>query len=90
MQAGVLARLAAWCYDHRRRVLVLWILLGWQFALSEYIGGELQLPRPVEPCAFDPHHGWQEQGNGKWFYGLSIENGRIKDEGNLRLRAGLR
>src|SRR5262249_51342908 len=30
------------------------------------------------------------QGDGKYFYGLSIENGRVKDEDNLRLRTGLR
>src|SRR5262249_23155938 len=30
------------------------------------------------------------QGDGQWFYGLSIENGRIKDEGPMRLRTGLR
>ena len=29
-------------------------------------------------------------GDGKWFLGLSVENGRIKDEGSLRLRSGLR
>src|SRR5262249_60367198 len=29
-------------------------------------------------------------GDGKGFLGLSVENGRIKDEGSLRLRAGLR
>ena len=30
------------------------------------------------------------QGDGKWFYGVSVENGRVKDEGTLRLRTGLR
>ena len=39
---------------------------------------------------FDPHLGWHPQGDGKWFYGLSVENGRVKDEGTLRLRSGLR
>ena len=24
--------------------------------------------------------GWHEQGDGRWFYGLNIENGRIKDD----------
>ena len=31
----------------------------------------------------DLHHGWHGMGNGKWFLGLSVENGRIKDEGTL-------
>src|SRR5262249_12149984 len=38
----------------------------------------------------DSHLGWHPQGNGKWYYGLSIENGRVKDEGTMRLRSGLR
>ena len=38
----------------------------------------------------DLHLGWQPQGDGKWFLGLSVENGRIKDEGGTRLRGGIR
>jgi dissimilatory sulfite reductase (desulfoviridin) alpha/beta subunit len=44
----------------------------------------------VEVSGFDPHLGWHPQGNGQWYYGLSIENGRVKDEGTLRLRTALR
>ncbi|MCA9042136.1 MAG: NADPH-dependent assimilatory sulfite reductase hemoprotein subunit, partial [Planctomycetaceae bacterium] len=36
------------------------------------------------------HIGWYEQGDGKWFLGINIENGRIKDEGNLKIKTGLR
>jgi hypothetical protein len=39
---------------------------------------------------FDTHLGWHEQGDGKWYYGLSVENGRVKDEGAFRLRSALR
>jgi len=38
----------------------------------------------------DLHHGKHPQGDGQWFLGLSVENGRIKDEGTMRLRSGLR
>jgi len=58
--------------------------------LAGYIGGSLQEPRPVEVHDFDAHLGWRPQGDGVWYYGLSIENGRVKDEGTLRLRSGLR
>src|SRR5207248_6221592 len=79
----------------RKRARIKYVVHDWgvekfRTVLAEYVGGELQLPRPVEPSAYDPHHGWQPQGDGKWFYGLSIENGRVKDEGSLRLRTGLR
>src|SRR5581483_6365519 len=28
--------------------------------------------------------------DGQWFYGLSVENGRVKDDGDFRLRTALR
>jgi sulfite reductase (ferredoxin) len=34
--------------------------------------------------------GWHEQGDGCWFYGLNIENGRIKDTTRMRLKTALR
>jgi len=34
--------------------------------------------------------GWHQQHNGKWFLGLWVEMGRIKDEGNSRLRTALK
>uniref|UniRef100_A0A7C1FF16 NADPH-dependent assimilatory sulfite reductase hemoprotein subunit n=1 Tax=Caldilinea aerophila TaxID=133453 RepID=A0A7C1FF16_9CHLR len=54
------------------------------------LGWELQPPAPTPPLENELHHGWHPQGDGRWFLGLSIENGRIKDEGTLRLRSGLR
>ena len=56
----------------------------------DYLDRPLRLPRGLTVTALDLHHGWQPQGDGKWFLGLSVENGRIKDEGRLRLRTGLR
>jgi sulfite reductase (NADPH) hemoprotein beta-component len=34
--------------------------------------------------------GWQAQTNGKWFLGLFVENGRIKDAPGYELKTGLR
>lgn len=39
---------------------------------------------------FDDHMGWQEQGDGKWSYGLNIENGRLYDDDKIQLKAALR
>jgi sulfite reductase (ferredoxin) len=79
----------------RKRARIKYVVHDWgvekfRRVLSEYVGGELQPPRPVEVSGYDPHHGWHPQGNGKWYYGLSIENGRVKDKGEHRLRSGLR
>ncbi len=79
----------------RKRARIKYLVHDWgvdkfRTVLADYVGGALQLPRPVQVRGFDPHLGWQSQGNGKWFYGLSIENGRVKDDGAMRLRTGLR
>ena len=36
------------------------------------------------------HLGWHDQGDGRWFYGLNVENGRIRDRDGLRLKTALR
>lgn len=50
----------------------------------------LQPPKPLHWEPVDDHLGWHAQADGRWFYGLYIENGRIKDEGSFRLRTALR
>ena len=48
------------------------------------------MPKGLTVSGFLTHLGWHPQGDGKWYYGLSVENGRVKDEGPLRLRTALR
>ena len=54
------------------------------------MGIDLPKPWPVRVRHVDDHAGWHEQGDGLCFYGLSIENGRIADRGDLRLKSALR
>jgi len=54
------------------------------------VGFELAEPRPLRWEPLDDHLGWHEQGDGRLFYGLFVENGRIQDHGDLRLRTALR
>lgn len=58
--------------------------------LERRLGRGLQDPRSISWSASEDHLGWHRQGDGRWFLGLYIENGRVKDSGNLRLRQGLR
>ena len=58
--------------------------------VEEYYGKSLPEPKPIEVTGVDDHLGWHEQGDGKWFLGINIENGRIKDEGDLRIKTALR
>jgi sulfite reductase (ferredoxin) len=67
-----------------------WGLEKFKAKVEEYYGRPLAPPQPVPVTGHDDAMGWHEQGDGLWFYGLNVENGRIKDEGDLRLKAALR
>jgi sulfite reductase (ferredoxin) len=44
----------------------------------------------MPPLQADDHLGWHQQVDGKWFLGVYIENGRVRDQGDVRVRSGLR
>ncbi len=58
--------------------------------VEEYLGHDLPEPRENPVIEVDDHLGWHDQGDGKVFLGLPIENGRLKDDGTLRLLSGLK
>ncbi len=58
--------------------------------VEEYYGQPLAEPDPEDVWGFDDHMGWHDQGDGRWFYGLNIENGRILDNEHLQLKTALR
>lgn len=65
--------------------------LAWfKSKVEEYYGHKLPDPHPDDVCGFDDHLGWHEQGDGRLYYGLNVENGRIHDVGELRLKTALR
>jgi sulfite reductase (ferredoxin) len=79
----------------RKRARIKYVVHDWgvekfRQVLAGYLGGVPAPPRPVSISGYHLHLGWHPQGDGKWFYGLSVENGRVKDVGSLRLRSGLR
>jgi len=67
-----------------------WGVDGFKEKVEGYFGSPLLEPHPVEVTDVDDHMGWREQGDGRLYLGLNIENGRIKDEGDLRIKTGLR
>lgn len=58
--------------------------------LEKYFGAPLEDARPMPAFQVVDHTGWHAQGDGKWYYGLSIPSGRIRDQGKARLRTALR
>ncbi|MGD9853653.1 MAG: NADPH-dependent assimilatory sulfite reductase hemoprotein subunit [Planctomycetaceae bacterium] len=67
-----------------------WGLEAFKAKVEEYFGGPLPEPHPSDITDVDDHMGWHEQGDGRLFLGVNVENGRIKDEGNLRIKTAIR
>src|SRR4051812_9606071 len=67
-----------------------WGIERFKQKVEEYFGDSLEPLKPVHVHGFNDGMGWHEQGDGKWFYGLNIENGRIKDTEAMRLKTALR
>ncbi len=67
-----------------------WGIPKFKEKVEEYYGRSLPEPHPIDVTDIDDHIGWHDQGDGKLFLGINIENGRIKDEGDLRIKTGLR
>ena len=67
-----------------------WGLARFKDKVEEYFGDAVAPPRPVGVHGFDDGMGWHEQGDGFWFYGLNVDNGRIKDTETMRLKSALR
>jgi len=58
--------------------------------VESYFGKSVQPWREIEEFKYNDWMGWWEQGDGKLFYGLHVDNGRVKDEGDFRLKTALR
>ncbi|MEZ6066301.1 MAG: NADPH-dependent assimilatory sulfite reductase hemoprotein subunit [Planctomycetaceae bacterium] len=67
-----------------------WGLEKFKAKVEEYYGAPLAPPHAADVTDADDHMGWHEQGDGKGFLGINVDNGRIKDEGDFRLKTALR
>ena len=81
--------------ENRKHARLKYILqergLAWfKEELQNRVGFFFPNPLPMPPFQVDDHLGWHEQGDGLWFVGIPVENGRIVDRGDHRLRSGLR
>jgi sulfite reductase (ferredoxin) len=67
-----------------------WGIDAFRAKVEEYLGYQLEGVRPMPEMQVEDHLGWHQQVDGKWFYGIYIENGRAVDNGGNRVRSGLR
>lgn len=58
--------------------------------LERFFGSALEDARPTPAFQVPDHMGWHPQGDGRWYLGLPISSGRIRDTEKTRLRTALR
>ncbi len=80
---------------NRRHARMKYLINDWgvekfRETLQGYFGKELEEFKPLPEWKYQDFLGWQEQGDGNLFLGISIENGRVKDEGNWQLKTALK
>ena len=81
--------------SQRRHARMKYLLHDWGLAkfkakVESYFGKEIAPYQELPEWKYEDYLGWHEQGDGKLFLGLSIENGRVKDEGDFKLKTALR
>ena len=67
-----------------------WGVEKFKAKVEEYFGKQIKPYRELPQWQYKDFLGWHEQGDGKLFFGISVENGRIKDDGEFQLKTALR
>ena len=81
--------------SNRRHARMKYLLHDWgvdkfRATVEGYFGKKISPSKPLPEWKYEDFLGWQEQGDGKLFLGISVENGRIKDEGKFKLKSALK
>jgi sulfite reductase (ferredoxin) len=67
-----------------------WGIERFRATVEGRLGYSLPDAEPVVFAAADDHLGWHPHGDGRWFLGVKVDNGRIADRDGVRVRSGLR
>jgi sulfite reductase (ferredoxin) len=67
-----------------------WGLEKFKAKVEEYYGRSIAEPHPVDVTDLDDHLGWHSQGDGRFYLGVNVENGRIQDAGGVNSKTALR
>lgn len=63
---------------------------GFRALVEGYFGKPVAPWRAIKPWEYMDWMGWHEQGDGKLFLGVNIVQGRVKDDGAVRVKSALR
>merc|ERR1712151_727543 len=58
--------------------------------VEKYFGQSFQPWRPLPEWQYLDWMGWTEQGDGKWMLGVNIEQGRVRDGEDVKVKTALR
>jgi len=67
-----------------------WGVAKFKEKVESYFGKELKPFKKLPKWEYQDFLGWYEQGDGKWFFGINVENGRVKNEGAFQLKTALK
>ena len=67
-----------------------WGVAKFKAKVESYFGKELKSYKKLPAWQYQDFLGWYEQGDGNWFFGIGVENGRVKDEGAFQLKTALK
>jgi sulfite reductase (ferredoxin) len=67
-----------------------WGVEKFRSKVEEYWGKKLEPFQALPEWKYEDYLGWHEQGDGKLFFGLGVENGRLKNDGNFQLKTALK
>ncbi|CAN0901771.1 Sulfite reductase 1 [ferredoxin], chloroplastic [Linum grandiflorum] len=73
-------------YSRMKYLIDSWGIEKFRSEVEQYYGKKFEPFRELPAWEFKGHLGWQEQGDGKLFYGLHVDNGRIGGKMKKTLR----
>ena len=78
--------------DDRKQSRLKYLIHSWgvekfQSVVEQYMGKSFQPLADLPPFAMPTYHGWNEQGDGKLWYGVHVVNGRLRGDAKKALRA---
>ncbi|CDN11649.1 Ferredoxin--sulfite reductase [Richelia intracellularis] len=80
---------------NRRHARLKYLIHDWgvdkfRSMVEKYFGKPIEPSQRLPEFKYQDFLGWNKQGDGKLFFGISIDNGRVKDEDSFQLKTALR